>query len=62
MKEATGEKNPVLQVLKDRMLPQKEVDQPISGLLYFPMEKQKLKDLELIVTTPSGKLNIRFSK
>jgi hypothetical protein len=62
MKESTGEKNPLLKTLKDRMLPQKAVDQPISGLLYFPMEKQKVKDLELIVTTPSGKLHIRFSK
>jgi hypothetical protein len=62
MKEATGKKDPVLDTLKARMLPQKEVDQPTSGLLYFPMEKQKVKDLELIVTTPDGKLHIRFSK
>jgi hypothetical protein len=44
------------------MLPQVDIDTPTSGLLYFPMEKQKLKDLELIVTTPSGKIHIRFSK
>jgi hypothetical protein len=62
MKESTGEKNPILKTLETRMLPQKEVDQPTSGLLYFPMEKQKVKDLELIITTPSGKLNIRFTK
>jgi hypothetical protein len=62
MKEATGEKNPVLKTLQDSMLPQRDVEQPISGLLYFPMEKQKVKDLELIVTTPSGKIHIRFSK
>jgi hypothetical protein len=62
MKDATGETNPVLKTLQSRMLPQKEVDQPTSGLIYFPMEKQKVKDLELIVTTPSGKLSIRFSK
>jgi hypothetical protein len=52
----------MLDTLQTRMLPQKEVDQQISGLLYFPMEKQKVKNLELIVTTPSGKLSIRFSK
>jgi hypothetical protein len=62
MKESTGEKNPLLKTLEARILPQKEVDQPTSGLLYFPMEKQKVKDLELIVTTPAGKLNIRFTK
>lgn len=62
MQEATGKKNPILDTLQARMLPRKEVEQPVSGLLYFPMEKQKVKDLELIVTTPSGKLHIRFSK
>jgi hypothetical protein len=62
MKTATGEKSPLVKTLTARMLPQVDIDQPTSGLLYFPMEKQKLKDLELIVTTPSGKLNIRFSK
>jgi hypothetical protein len=62
MKESTGEKNPILKTLETRMLPQKEVEQSTSGLLYFPMEKQKVKDLELIITTPSGKLNIRFTK
>jgi hypothetical protein len=62
MKDSTGEKNPILKTLEARLLPQKEIDQPTSGLLYFPMEKQKVKDLELIVTTPAGKLNIRFTK
>src|SRR2546423_5064120 len=50
--------DPMLAVLKEKMLPEKETDQPVSGLLYFPMEKQKLKDLELIYTTPAGKLNL----
>jgi len=53
-------KDPVLDVLKEKILPEKETDAPISGLLYFPMEKQKLKDLELIYTTPEGKINLRF--
>ena len=62
LQSASGKKSPMIKNLEDRMLPQKEVDQPLSGLLYFPMEKQKVKDLELFVTTPSGKLDIRFSK
>jgi hypothetical protein len=62
MKQATGEKSPLVKTLTARMLPPVDIDKPTSGLLYFPMEKQKLKDLELIVTTPSGKLQIRFSK
>jgi len=52
--------NPMLAVLKEKILPEKETDAPVSGLLYFPMEKQKFKDLELIYTTPSGKLSLRF--
>jgi hypothetical protein len=62
MQEGTGKKTPILATLQTRLLPQKAVDEPVTGLLYFPMEKQRSKDLELIVTTPTGKLDIRFSK
>lgn len=34
-------------VLNGKVLPEKKTDQAVSGLLYFSMEKQKLKDLEL---------------
>lgn len=54
--------DPMLEVLKEKILVEKETDAPVSGLLYFPMEKQKLKDLELIYTTPEGKLHLRFGK
>jgi hypothetical protein len=60
MQEATGRRNPLLNQLTDRMLEEKETDQSIIGLLYFPMEKQKMKDLELIITTASGKVSLRF--
>lgn len=52
--------NPLVKILAERMLPEKETAEPVSGLLYFPMEKQKVKDLELTVTTPTGKLTVRF--
>lgn len=52
--------SPLMKVLKAKILPEKKTDQPVSGLLYFPMEKQKVKDLELIYTTPSGKISMRF--
>jgi hypothetical protein len=52
--------NPLLEVLKEKILPEKATEAPVSGLLYFPMEKQKLKDLELIYTTAEGKLSVRF--
>jgi hypothetical protein len=47
-------------VLNEKMLPEKKTESPVSGLLYFPLEKQKQKDLELWYNTPDGKLILRF--
>ena len=52
--------NPLLAVLKEKILVEKKTDRPVSGLLYFPLGKQKVKDLELIYTSPGGKLSLRF--
>jgi hypothetical protein len=61
VKSGANEKpDPILDVLKQKILAEKETETPVSGLLYFPMEKQKLKDLELIYTTVDGKLRLRF--
>jgi hypothetical protein len=58
---AKSKEDPVLAVLKQKVLPEKETEEPVGGLLYFPMEpKQKVKDLELTYTTPSGKIVLRF--
>ena len=57
---AKDKADPILEVLKEKILPEKETEAAVSGLLYFPMEKQKLKDLELIYKTPQGKLSLRF--
>ena len=58
--ENSDKKNPLQDELASKMLPEKETSEPVGGLLYFPMEKQKVKDLELIYTTSAGKLSIRF--
>jgi hypothetical protein len=55
-----GKNDPVLALLKQKVLPDKETDGPLSGLLIFDLEKQKLKDLELVYTTPQGPLRLRF--
>jgi hypothetical protein len=61
MKSGAKDKpDPLLDVLKQKVLPEKETDAAVSGLLYFPMEKQKLKDLELWYNTPEGKLVLQF--
>ena len=47
--------------LTSRVLPEKKTDQPVSGLLYFSMEKQKLKDLELTYGPPGeNRITLRF--
>jgi hypothetical protein len=53
--------SPLMKVLNEKIMPEKKTDSaPVSGLLYFPMEKQKQKDLELIYDSPDGKLRLRF--
>ena len=59
MKNA-DEENPLKKVLDDRILPQKKTDQPVAGLLYFPMEKQKMKDLELLFGGKENRISLRF--
>jgi hypothetical protein len=53
-------KDPLVELLKQKVLPEKETDQPVSGLLLFNIEKQKLKDVELIYKTSDGPVKVRF--
>ena len=56
-----SKESPLMKVLSDKILPEKETSDPVSGLLYFPMDiKQKVKDLEMYYTTPAGKISLRF--
>jgi len=52
--------DPILGVLKQKELPETKTDKPVSGLLYFPMEKQKVKDLELRYAVSDDKITMRF--
>jgi hypothetical protein len=53
--------NPVLAVLKEKVLQEKEITESISGLLYFQMAgKFKPKDLEFHYKGPAGQLALRF--
>lgn len=59
--DAKGKSNPLLKRLAEKMLPEKETNEPVSGLLYFPLEgKVKTKDLELIYQGPAGRLYVEF--
>jgi hypothetical protein len=59
MKDA-DEENPLKKVLDAKILPEKKTDQPVNGLLYFPMEKQKMKDLELTYGARENRITLRF--
>ena len=52
--------DPMLGVLRQKELPETKTDKPVSGLLYFPMEKQKVKDLELRYAASDDKITMRF--
>lgn len=52
--------NPLKKILDEKGLPEKKTSQPVSGLLYFPMEKQKMKDLELTYGGKENRISLRF--
>ena len=59
--DGDGKETPLLKALKEKILPEKEIADPITGQLYFLIEgKQKLKDLELFYRGPGGKLSLKF--
>jgi hypothetical protein len=61
VKISTDEKdNPLEKSLDQKMLPKKKTEQPVSGLLYFPMEKQRMKDLELRYGGTENRITLRF--
>jgi hypothetical protein len=62
VQESRDEKeNPLLAALNAKMLPEKEITEPASGLLCFQVVgKVKPKDLELHYKGPAGKMALRF--
>lgn len=56
-----GSASPVaVDALQQKMLPARNTTAPVTGLLFFPIAKKKARDLDLVYTTPSGKLHIAF--
>ena len=59
--EKEKKENPLLAVLKAKIMPTGEIADATSGLLYFQMEgKHKIKDLELMYKGPAGRFQLRF--
>jgi hypothetical protein len=47
-------------MLDAKVLPEKKIEEPTTGFLFFPMENQKLKDLELQYGGRENKIRMRF--
>ena len=65
MDENSGKQkeSPLLAVLKEKILPEKDITEPVTGQLYFLLEgKQKVKDVELLYKTEAGRISIRFKQ
>ncbi|HBY60977.1 MAG TPA: hypothetical protein DEH78_14235 [Solibacterales bacterium] len=55
--------NPLLATLEERILAERALDKPYSGLLYFPLEgKHKPKELLLVYKGAGGSITIRFQQ
>ncbi len=52
--------DPALDALKKQMLAESSVTDPVSGLLFFPLTKEKPKNLILSYKTPLSKLRLSF--
>jgi hypothetical protein len=51
----------LLEALKAKQLPDKEIKEPLEGLLYFRLTgKHKLKDMSVLYRGPAGKLDLEF--
>ena len=62
MEQGSDKENPLKKVLDAKVLPEKKVEEPVTGLLFFPMEGQKLKDLELIFGAKENRISMRFKE
>jgi hypothetical protein len=56
-----AKESPLLTALRGKILPEKEIKEPITGLLYFPFDgKHKVKELELIYKVNGERLDVKF--
>jgi hypothetical protein len=58
---AKKKEDPLMAVLKAKVLPEQETGEPLAGLLYFSLEgKHKPKQLSLQYNGPAGRLILEF--
>jgi ABC-type glycerol-3-phosphate transport system substrate-binding protein len=49
-----------IKALQSKMLPAKSTSDPVTGLLFFPIAKKRARDLDLVYSSPLGKLHVAF--
>jgi len=52
--------NEAINALQKKMLPPGQTSVPVTGLLFFPLAKKRARDLDLVYSSPAGKLHISF--
>jgi hypothetical protein len=57
---AAQKDNPLEKTLQEKILQEQKTEKPVGGLLYFPMEKQKLKQLEIRYGPQESRITLRF--
>ncbi len=60
MEEGGKNENPLKKMLDAKVLAEKKIEEPTTGFLFFPMENQKMKDLELVFGAKENRIRIRF--
>jgi hypothetical protein len=60
VKSSGAAANPLEKTLAEKILPEGKTDKPVSGLLYFPIEKQKVKDLQLEYGGKENRITLQF--
>src|SRR4051794_23614384 len=58
--ENSDKENPLKKILDAKVLPEKKIEEATTGFLFFPMENQKLKDLELVYGGKENRIGMRF--
>jgi hypothetical protein len=60
MEKGSDKESPLKKMLDAKVLPEKKIEEATTGFLFFPMENQKMKDLELVYGPKASQIRIRF--
>jgi len=58
--ENSDKENPLKKLLDAKVLAEKKIEEPVTGFLFFPMENQKIKDLEMLYGGKENRVRMRF--